>query len=95
MKRIKIENPSDHFDFKAAREIANQRAKDELGDCMTLAFFNGDQKLISPWDVKCAAEDDTNCGAESYAQAFDASLEIEVGDRFQFFYYQHDHEYIT
>ena len=95
MRHIKLTESPEKIDFKTAHDLANEKARAEIGDCMTISYYNGKLKLMSPWDVKCAVEGDRNCGAESYANAFEAALQIDVGENFQFFYRQHDHEYIS
>lgn len=94
MKQITISEEKKDIRFQKAHELANQKAVSELGDCMNIAYYDGDQKLVSPTLTACSTEEKENCGADSYAKAFEADLEIDVSGRHKF-YYRHVQDYET
>ncbi|MBU2646406.1 hypothetical protein KKI24_16990 [bacterium] len=95
MKVYKL-RPSDHpsNSFDTAEQKAKEIAQDELGDNISLVFYNDDLKLVSNHGVKCKISEKESCGAGAYAKSFDADLEIVVGDRHKF-YFRHVEDYLA
>jgi hypothetical protein len=94
MKVIKIDKVEKNFNFEKAHVIADEKAKAELGDCMNIAFYNDDFKLVSPTLIACSTGNTKDCGAEAYAKSFDAQLEVDVSNRYKF-YYRQISDYLT
>lgn len=92
MKIVRLDEQN--ISFEQARQLADERAQSELGDCINIAFYNEEQKLVSPTHVDCAIDQTHDCGAESYAKSFHAQLEIKVTERFSF-YYRHVRNYLS
>lgn len=86
MQVIKINQKSDNEGFRQAHDLANEKAKSVLGECLNVASFNGETKLVSPTQVACSTTEKSDCGAESYARSNGAELEVEVNDHHKFYY---------
>lgn len=86
MKVIKIDKAKKGLSFNSAHEMANEKAKSEIGEYINIAFYNGETKLVSPTLTACAIDEKSDCGAESYARANGAILEVDVSESFKFFY---------
>ncbi|MBT4086890.1 MAG: AF1514 family protein [Deltaproteobacteria bacterium] len=94
MKVIKLESNDQSDVFKSAKLQAKELAQKELGDNMSLVFYNDNLKLVSNHGIKCKVTEKENCGAGAYAKSFDADLEVVVGDHFKF-YFRHVEDYLT
>lgn len=88
MKIIKLQSNDGLNDFSSARNRANLIAAEELGDHISLVFYNNDLKLVSNHGVRCGVTEAEDCGAGSYAKAFDADLEVRIDDRYNFYFRQ-------
>ena len=94
MKVVKLQSTDQSDDFKSAEQQAKAIAKKEIGDNMSLVFYNDKLKLVSNHGIKCKASEKESCGAGAYAKAFDADLEVLVGDNYKF-YFRHVEDYLT
>lgn len=86
MKVIQAQSDLAAIDFKSAEIQAREIARKELGDHITLVFYNDDLKLVSNHGIRCGLGESEDCGAASYAKAFDADLEVAVGDQYKFYF---------
>jgi len=94
MKVVNLQPSDQSIDFHSAELQARDIANEELGDNISLVFYNDDQKLVSNHGIKCKVSEKENCGAGSYARSFDADLEVLVGEKFKF-YFRHVEDYQT
>jgi hypothetical protein len=94
MKVVKLQEIDQSDDFKSAELQAREVAKNEIGDNMSLVFYNDKLKLVSNHGIKCKVTEKESCGAGAYAKSFDADLEVVVGDYYKF-YFRHVEDYLT
>lgn len=86
MQVVKINHPQKEKSFNRAHQIANEKAQSILGECLNIASYNSITKLVSPTLVACSTKEKSTCGAEAYARANGAELEIDVSEDFKFYY---------
>ena len=94
MKVVKLESSDSSNDFNSAELQAREIADEELGDNMSLVFYNDKLKLVSNHGIKCKVSEKESCGAGAYARSFEADLEVVVGDHYKF-YFRHVEDYLT
>lgn len=94
MKVVELQPNDQSNDFNTAQQRAREVAREELGDNMSLVFYNNDQKLVSNHGIRCKVKEKESCGAGSYARSFNADLEVLVGSYYKF-YFRHVEGYQT
>jgi hypothetical protein len=93
MQTIKLNQKQKDSNFSIAHKVANEKARAVLGECLNIASYNGITKIVSPTLVACSTMEKSTCGAESYARANGAELEIDVSESFKFYYSPIKEEY--
>jgi len=74
-------------DHPAAMRLANNEAKQRLGDAMLLSWYDRDRDFEAPQHVSECHQDSAVPGYVDYALSRGASLKVDIDDgRFVFFY---------
>jgi hypothetical protein len=74
-------------DYRAAMTLANSEAKQRLGDCMLLSWYDKDRDFESPQHSSECHADSAVPGYVDYGVSHGVTLMIDMDDgRFVFFY---------